>query len=61
MKESPTKVDDDLCDCLKLMIQGKPVFRGNVLAGDSKFYDDMDEFERDEMKTNAVVDRLMGY
>ena len=61
VKESPTKVDDDLCDCLKLMIQGKPVFRGNVLAGDSKFYDDMDEFERDEMKTNAVVDRLTGY
>ena len=44
-KESPTKVDDDLCDCLKLAIQMNPKFRGNYNMGDRRFYSDLDDFD----------------
>ena len=60
-KESPTKSDDDLCDCMKLMIQAKPMFRGNALSSDTKYYADMVESEPTKLTTNRVIDRRTGY
>jgi len=60
-KESPTKKDDDLCDCMKLIIQKSPRFRGNARGSDSEYYDDIDmEFERDE-RVYTPVDSRTGY
>jgi len=61
-KESPTKTDDDLCDCMKLMIQAKPMFRGNARMSDREFYEDMVEGSGSRMvKPTRIIDRLTGY
>ena len=60
-KESPTKNDDDLCDCMKLMIQANPQFRGNARMGDKRWYEDLEDGEPEKMITNRVVDKLTGY
>lgn len=60
-KESPTKKDDDLMDCCKILIQAKPIFRGNVRMSDQSYYKNLDEYEPDRLKTNVVVDPLSGY
>ena len=59
--ESPTKEDDDLMDCCKIMIQAKPRFRGNALETDSKYYKDMVETEPTKIIKNRIVDRRTGY
>ena len=60
-KESPTKEDDDLCDCMKLIIQAKPRFRGNALGSDAKFYKDMEETEPQKLIVNRAINKLTGY
>jgi hypothetical protein len=61
-KESPTKVDDDLLDALKLVIQANPRFVGNPRMGDKKFYNDMDtEYEEQRLITGSPLDRSTGY
>jgi len=62
-RESPTKKDDDLMDCCKLLIQAKPKFRGNPRMLDNKFYDGLgDEDEADEkLITNRPIDPMSGY
>jgi len=61
-KESPTKVDDDLMDALKLVIQANPRFVGNPRMGDKRFYDDMDtEWEEEKLITGRPLDASTGY
>ena len=60
-KESPTKKDDDLCDCMKLMIQANPVFRGGVRIVDKSFYDGMEEYEDEKLYTGKPLDERTGY
>ena len=61
-KESPSKVDDDLCDVLKLIIQAGPKFRGNARASDKRFYSDVDDWIDDvKPKTSKPLDRLTNY
>lgn len=61
-KESPTKKEDDLCDCLKLIIQGNPRFRGNARMSDNKLYENITGMEGDEeLFTRRVADKLTGY
>lgn len=59
--ESPSKVDDDLCDCIKLILQAKPRFRGNALESDSQYYKDMEASERPKLITGKPLDRRTGY
>jgi hypothetical protein len=61
-KESPTKNDDDLCDCLKYMIQKNPQFRGNARISDNQYYDGIDEYENESYQPAFVPqDRTTGY
>lgn len=62
-KESPTKVDDDLCDCMKLIIQAEPRFRGNAKMCDEQYYSDLDVESVGEprLKTDGFVDSMTGY
>jgi hypothetical protein len=61
-KESPTKVDDDLCDCMKLMIQANPRYRGNPKMSDKKFYKDIYDFEEPNIGTRfRPSDPITGY
>jgi len=61
-KESPTKTDDDLCDCMKLMIQANPRFRGNARMGDSAYYDGIEhDTEPNKLKTGGFQNNLTGY
>lgn len=60
-KESPTKNDDDLADCMKLLIQAKPIFRGNVRMSDKRYYEELEDYEPTKLRTNTVVDPLSGY
>ena len=61
-KESPTKIDDDLCDCMKLMIQAKPQFRGNAIKDDVKYYGELDmESEERRLVTGGFSNNLTGY
>jgi hypothetical protein len=62
-KESPTKKDDDLMDCCKLMIQAKPKFRGNPRRSDDMYYDeDYGDCDGEKkLKTNRIVDSMSGY
>lgn len=58
--ESPKKKDDDLCDCLKLMIQAQPRFRGGVKMGDSAYYD-IKTSEESILHVGRSIDPLTGY
>lgn len=61
-KESPTKVDDDLCDCMKYLIQANPRFRGNANMGDKHYYDEIDGYdEEDQHRSFKPQNRLTGY
>ena len=60
-KESPTKNDDDLCDCMKLMIQANPKFRGNPRQSDNSFYDELEMGEQEKLFTGKPLNRLTGY
>jgi hypothetical protein len=61
-KESPTKTDDDLCDCLKLMIQANPKFRGNARRSDNEYYDFLEDFDEvEKLRTSRIVDKRTGY
>ena len=60
-KESPTKNDDDLCDCLKILIQANPRFRGNARLSDNEYYDFLEDFDEPKARVSRAVDRLTGY
>lgn len=60
-KESPTKKDDDLMDCMKLIIQANPRFVGNPRMGDSKYYDFINEYEDQKILSNRIYNKLTGY
>lgn len=61
-KESPTKEDDDLMDCVKYLIQGNPRFCGNTRMGDSQFYKGLDEFEDEgDRASYRPLNRTTGY
>jgi len=60
-KESPTKKDDDLCDCMKLMIQANPRFRGNPRASDRKYYEEIDVYGPEKEYVYKPVDKITGY
>jgi len=61
VKESPTKEDDDLMDCLKLILQNNPKYVGNPLLVDSKYYDDLDDFSDDRPTSYKPLNSLTGY
>jgi hypothetical protein len=61
-KESPTKKDDDLMDCCKLMIQANPCFKGNPRMLDKNFYDGLDEYDEEEKRISyKPLDPISGY
>ena len=60
-KESPTKVDDDLCDCMKYLLQGNPRFRGNARLGDRDFYSDLDDFSATANTSYKPLNSTTGY
>lgn len=60
-KESPIKKDDDLCDCMKLILQKNPRFRVGVRMGDSEYYDGLDSYEDEQKSVYRPVDRITGY
>jgi hypothetical protein len=60
-KESPTKEDDDLMDCLKYMIQANPKYVGNPKRIDGDFYDDIDDFVGDKRRVYRPTNGLTGY
>ncbi|MCK5845256.1 MAG: hypothetical protein KAG97_11150, partial [Victivallales bacterium] len=62
-KMSPTKKDDDLMDCMKILIQANPCYIGSATMADVELYPGLDD-SRDSnarLKTNAVVDSITGY
>jgi hypothetical protein len=61
-KESPTKTDDDLCDCLKLIIQANPRYRGNPRMTDFERYPELRDIEDvEEPRAFVPVDPMTGY
>jgi len=61
-KESPTKDNDDLMDCMKYLIQGNPRYKGNPKMIDSDFYDGLDDFDDDTPKRRyRPLSRITGY
>lgn len=61
-KSSPSKKDDDLCDCLKYMIQANPRFIGSPNLGDRGFYGDIDDFEDEQrIDIGKPLDPLTRY
>lgn len=60
-KESPTKNDDDLCDCMKLILQANPSFKGNARMSDKRYYNHIDDFEEREVEQYVPENRLTGY
>ena len=60
-KESPTKKDDDLMDCCKILLQANPRYRGAVKPSDGAYYEDIDESEQGKLITNVVIDPITGY
>lgn len=61
VKESPTKKDDDLCDCMKLILQKQPRFRGNPLMSDKGMYDDSGDFDEPSFIVGKPGNSLTGY
>jgi len=61
-KESPSKKDDDLMDCLKLMLQKGPRFTGKISMMDRARYQGivMDD-EEEEVQTRTGRDPISGY
>jgi hypothetical protein len=60
-KESPIKKDDDLCDCMKLIIQNNPKFVGNPRMSDVTHYDFLDDFEVEQKRSYKPLDQISGY
>lgn len=61
-KESPCKRDDDLCDCMKLMIQAGPKYRGNIFAHSVSGYPGIeDSMEDEKVVANRPLDLITGY
>ena len=59
---SPRKKDDDLMDCMKILIQANPRFRGNVTLNDSKYYKFLKDWENeDTIITDKPIDRISNY
>jgi len=61
-KESPTKIDDDLMDVLKYIIQANPKFRGNVQQADSEYYDGLGDYDDEEQESSfKPLNSITGY
>ena len=60
-KESPTKNDDDLMDCLKLIIQNNPKYIGSPKMIDNDFYDGMDGYTSDPVRRSKPLSKITGY
>ena len=60
-KESPTKNDDDLMDCLKLIIQNNPKYIGNPKRVDDDFYDGLDSYEGTSRRKYTPLNSRTGY
>ncbi len=60
-KESPTKNEDDLMDCLKLIIQNNPKYIGNPKSVDGDFYDGLDDYECASRRKYKPLDSRTGY
>jgi len=60
-KESPIKKDDDLCDCMKLIIQKGPKYRGSARISDSKYYDFLDDYEDEERSSYRPLNSITNY
>jgi hypothetical protein len=60
-KSSPTKKDDDLCDCMKLILQENPRYIGSPNLGDKEHYDFLDDFSETKFDVGRPQDRLSGY
>jgi hypothetical protein len=60
-KESPTKVDDDLMDVLKYIIQANPTFRGNARMSDRMYYDGIDDYDDVPRHSYKPENSITGY
>jgi hypothetical protein len=62
-KESPTKVDDDLMDAMKLIIQANPRFKGNARICDKKYYSNFEDEDFEQIKPNSYkpINKWTGY
>ena len=60
-KESPTKEDDDLMDCMKYLLQANPRYKGNPKMVDSDFYEGLDDFSDAPSDTYRPLSNVTGY
>jgi hypothetical protein len=60
-KESPTKKDDDLCDCLKLLIQAGPRYMGNPMSVGYPGQEEGLDYGGANVVVSRPVDPITGY
>lgn len=60
-KMSPRKKDDELCDAMKLVIQGNPRFIGNPRLIDSDWYDFDDDWVDETPRVDGPINPITGY